>query len=1078
MKKLLQSLFLLLFIAFHAIAQERAVTGTVTDKTDGLPLPGVSVKANGTQIGTQTDANGKFSLRVPAGSNGLTFTYIGYRTQVLTIGSNNVVNVALDSDSQQLGEIVVTGALGIKRQARELGYSTTTIGAKELTQANVTNIANGLTGKVSGLQVNTINNGIDPQLRITLRGARSINGNNSALIVLDGVPIPGGALNAINPNDIEDVNVLKGSSAAALYGSEASNGALIITTKKGTASGKPIIKYGNSFQVNKVSYFPDIQTKFGPYGGETVADGFRDPNTGAPLFTGFENQLYGPAYNGAQYELGAPLQNGEKNIITYSPRDKSPIQAFFETGMTEQNDLSYQSGDVDNAFYLSAQHVYASGVIQDDRNIRSAIRASGTKKYGMFRADYSVGYTNNNVSTYGVNYSTNATTQILFANLFQMPAFINIDDLKDANNSKFYNPNDYYSAYNVNPYWQILNSRINRKGDTFLGNINLNLKPASWFDVTYKLSQNFGTNLYKATRREVQFSAYAASDPLGVSNIPSRYGAARKATGFVQDYTQYGDGTTNLNFNTNQGLSRLQQDVFLKFNRTFFKDFKTDLLIGNTIWQSKARTQNDQSSNLLIPDFYNINAIAGVPTVSQQEFLIRQIGVFGALNIGYKDFAFLQVTGRNDWDSRLSKSKRSVFYPSISGSFVFTNAIPGLKDNKILSYGKLRAAVSQVGQVTISPYSINDVFTSSPGFPYGGLGGLALSTVDNNPLLEPEIIDEIEVGTELGFLEGRITAGASHYQQNSRNQTLSVVTSASTGFNNAVVNAGEIKNTGWEFDLTGDILPRSNDKIGLRLGGALGLYDSEVLSLIPGSTQFQLSGAAGGIYAVVGQPFPVLQGSDFSRDPQGRVIVNASGTTAGYPTVASGLKNYGRTTPKYVLGLNLSSTYKFMTLSAVAEYKSGHVIYNAIGSTLAFGGISSKTVEADRERFIYPNSVIQTSPGVFVENTTVPVVDGNYGFWQASQYNSAINPYVNSAAFWKLREVNLTFNLNQFVNKSRIVKGASFSLTGRNLLMFRPIDNKFSDPEFSLDISNAVGQTNANQTPPTRLFGANIQVTF
>ncbi|MES3016648.1 MAG: SusC/RagA family TonB-linked outer membrane protein [Bacteroidota bacterium] len=1077
MKKLLQSFFLVLLLACQAFAQESTVTGTVTAKEDGLSLPGVSVSIKGTTRGTQTGPDGRFSIAAPSTAT-LVFTYIGYSTQEAAINGRQNVNAVMVLDTRQLGEVVVTGALGIKRQARELGYSTTTITAKDLNQTNVTNIANGLTGKVSGLQVNTVNNGIDPQIRITLRGARSINGNNTALIVLDGVPIPGGALNAINPNDIEDVNVLKGSSATALYGSEASNGALIITTKKGSASGKPAIIYANSFQLNKVAYFPDIQTKFGPYGGETVADGFRDPNTGFALFTGYENQLYGPAYDGATYQLGAPLANGDVNMITYSAKGKSPIQEFFETGLTEQNDLSYQSGDADNAFYISAQNVYSSGVVQDDRNRRSSLRASGTKKYGIFRADYSVGYTNTNVNTFGVNYSTNATTQIMYANLFQMPAFIDINDLKDANNSKFYNPNDYYSAYNVNPYWQILNSRIDRKGDTFLGNLNLNLKPTSWFDVTYRLSQNFGTNLYKATRREVQFSAYAAGDPLHVSNIPSRYGAARKAPGFVQDYTQYGDGTTNLNFNTNQGLSRLQQDVFLKFNHTFFDDFKTDLLIGNTIWQSKARTQNDQSANLLIPDYYNINAIAGVPTVSQAEYFIRQIGVFGALNVGYKDFAFVQVTGRNDWDSRLSKDTRSVFYPSISGSFVFTNAIPALKDNRILSYGKLRGAVSQVGQVTISPYSINDIFTSSPGFPYGGLGGLNLGTTDNNPLLEPEIVNEVEIGAELGFLDGRITAGASHYKQNSKNQTLSVVTSASTGFNNAVVNAGEIENSGWEFDLTGDILPRSNDKIGLRLGGTLGLYDSEVISLIPGSNQFQLSGAAGGVYAVVGQPFPVYQGSDYSRDPQGRVIVNASGTTAGYPSVASGLRNYGRTTPKYVLGLNLQTNYKFMTLSAVAEYKGGHVIYNAIGSTLAFGGISAKTIEADRQRFIYPNSVIQTTPGVYVENTTVPVVDGNYGFWQSSQYNSAVTPYINSAAFWKLREVNLSFNLNKFVNKSRIVKGASFALTGRNLLMFRPKDNKFTDPEYNLDVSNAIGVTNANQTPPTRVFGANLQVTF
>lgn len=1078
MKKLLQSLFILLFVAGTAMAQDRTITGTVTSSDDNLPIPGVSVKVKGTSIGVSTGANGTYALKVPSGSATLVFSSLGFAPREILVGSASTINAKLASDTKQLGEVVVTGALGIKRQAKEIGYSTTTVSAKELTATNVTNIANGLTAKVAGLQVNTVNNGIDPSIRITLRGARSINGNNNALIVLDGVPVPGGTLSAINPNDIEDVTVLKGSSASALYGSEASNGALIITTKRGSAANKPKITYANSFQLQKVAYFPDIQTKFGPYGGETVADGFRDPNTGFPLFTGYENQLYGPAFNGAQYQLGAPLENGEKNIITYSPNAKSPIKAFFETGNTEQNDLSYQSGDADNNFYFSAQNVNTKGVIPDDRSKRTSLRASGTKTYGIFKLDYSVGYTNSSSSTYGVNYSSNATTQILYANLFQIPAFVNIDDLAQGDDSKFYNPNDYYSGYNVNPYWQIKNARINRKADTFLGNISLNVKPTKWFDATYRLSQNFGVNNFKSTRKEVQFSAYAASDPLGVSNTPSRYGKARKAPGFVQDYTQYGDGTTNLNLTNGQGSSRLQQDVFLKFNHTFFDDFKTDLLLGNTIWQTKARTQNDQSSNLLIPGFYNIGLISGAPTVSQQEFFVRQIGVYGALNIGYKDFAFIQATGRNDWDSRLSKTKRSLFYPSISGSFVFTNAIEALKNNKILSYGKLRAALSKVGQVSVSPYSINNVFSSTAGFPYGGLGGLTLGTTNNNPLLEPEFITEKEFAVELGLLNNRINLSATYYKQNSRNQTLNVQTSASTGYNQATVNAGEIQNDGYEFELNGTVLSTSKHAIGLKVGGNLGIYNSEVVSLLPGSTQFQVSGTTGSVYAVVGQPYPSLLGPDYKRDEQGRVIVDATGTTAGYPQLGSGLTNFGRTTPKYVLGLNMSATYKFVTLSAVAEYKAGYVIYNAVGSTLDFGGISATSASADRQRFIYPNSVIQTSPGVYVPNTTVPVVDGNYGFWQGSNYGTAFTPFINSASFWKIREITLNFNLTQFINKTKAIKGLNFALTGRNMFLFRPKDNPYTDPEYNLDATNATGVTNANQTPPTRIFGANLQITF
>jgi TonB-linked SusC/RagA family outer membrane protein len=1073
MKKFLQSFFLTLFVVFQAIAQERTVSGTVTAREDGLPLPGVSVTVTGTQSGTQTGIDGKFSLRVPAGKSSLKFSYLGYSAQTVTIGSSNVVNVALDLDAQQLGEVVVTGALGIKRQAKELGYSTATVGNKELNRASVVNLANGLTGKVSGLQVSTVNNGIDPSLRVTLRGNRSINGNNNALIVLDGVPIPGGSLGSINPNDVEDVNVLKGASAAALYGSEASNGALIITTKRGSATGKPIIKYGNSLQANKVSYFPEFQKKFGLYGGEAEEDGFIDPLTGFAKYVNYENQQYGPAFDGSMVQLGNTLENGDKFMVPYSALDKHPIENFFNTGVTMQNDFSYQTGDVDNAFFISAQHVLSDGVVPDDKNRRTSLRVSGAKRFGIFKADYSVSYANTNVSTYGINYSTNATSQILYANLFTTGAFIDLKQIEDPA-GQFGNPSNFYSAYSINPYWNIKNSRSNQKRDNFMGNLNLSIKPTDWFDASYRISQNFGVNTQKATREEVVFTPYAMSDPQGASSIPSRFRATGKVPGFVSDYTQYGDGSNLINFNTNSGLTRLQQDIVLAFHHTI-NDFKADLLLGNTIWQSRARTQLDQSANLLIPEFYNIAAIGGVPSVGQSEYFIRQIGAYGSLNVGYKDFAFIAITGRNDWDSRLSEAKRSFFYPAVSGSFVFTNAFEALKDNNILNYGKLRAAFSEVGQVNVGPYSINNTFGLTSGFPYGGTGGLSLSTTNNNPLLEPEKVRELEIGAEFGLFNSRIDLKAAYFKQNSRNQTLSVETSAATGFSRATINAGEIENSGTEFDLNLNVLERSPNKVGLTLGGNFGLYNSEVISLIPGNSIFQIAGTSTSVYAEVGQPYPSLRGTDFVRDSQGNVVVSA---TNGYPTVSPVLTNYGRTTPKYILGLNTSVNYKFATLSAVAEYRGGNVIYNAIGSTMTFGGSSAYSALADRQRFIFPNSVIATAPDVYVPNTSVSIQDGNYGFWQESNFNSAIAPYVNSAAFWKLREVNLAFDLNKFVNKSKYVKGLSVAVTGRNLLLFKAKDNMWTDPEFNLDNTNAIGQTNINQLPPTRIFGFNLQVTF
>ncbi|RYE22153.1 MAG: SusC/RagA family TonB-linked outer membrane protein, partial [Sphingobacteriaceae bacterium] len=1057
--------FLLLF-ASQVFAQNRTITGTVTAKEDGLPLPGVSVRVQGTNTGTVTGPNGKFTIEAAKGSI-LTFTFIGYDVQNVPVGNTANLTITLTVNSRQLSEVIVTGALGIKRQAKELGYAATNITSKSITETHPTNFTNGLTAKAPGLVISTLDNGINPSTRFTLRGNRHINGNNYALVVLDGVPVSPNDVNTINPDDIESVNILNGAGAAALYGSEASNGALIISTKRGSPNGAPQITYSNTFQAESISYFPKLQTSFGGYGGEGPP--FQDPVTGfITTQAGFENQSYGPAYNGQLMQLGIPLANGTIQQYPYSTPSKDPRRAFFNTGYSDQHNLSYSVGDANNSLNVAVNRLDKTGVVPYDTYDRTVARLSGTRTTGILKLDASLSYSEDHTSTYGAGYSGS-----LLSTLFNTPSWVPLQNFKDPT-APFADPSTYFNSYGINPYWIVKNSRQNRQSNVFNGSFSAVVKPTEWLDATYRLAATgFGVYQSQSIRQEADFSTYALSDPTG----GSAYKAASNP-GTVSNYTQYGDGS-NFTGSGPQGYSRLQQDAYINLHHTFYKDFKVNLLLGNTIWQTKARTQNDQSSNLLIPEFYNIGLISGAPTVSQNDYFVRQIGVYGALNIGYKDIAFIQATGRNDWDSRLSKTKRSLFYPSISGSFVFTNAFEALKNNKILSYGKLRAAVSKVGQVSIAPYSINNTFSSTSGFPYGGLGGLSLGTTNNNPLLEPEFINEKEFAIELGLFNNRVNLNATYYKQNSKNQTLSVQTSASTGFNQATINAGEIANNGYEFELNGTVLPVSQNSVGLKLGGNLGIYNSEVVSLLPGSSQFQITqGSTTAVYAVVGQPYPSLLGTDYKRDNQGRVVVDASGTTAGYPQLGSGLTNFGRTTPKYVLGLNMSATYKFVTLSAVAEYKSGYVILNSIASTLDFGGISATSASADRQRFIYPNSVIETSPGVYVPNTTVPVVDGNYGFWQSSNYGTAATPFVTSAAFWKIREMTLNFNLTQFINKTKAIKALNFALTGRNLFLFRPKDNPYTDPEYNLDTSNATGVTNANQTPPTRIFGANLQITF
>ncbi len=1089
-QKILLILFLNLAAYLRLYAQDPTITGMVTANEDGLPIPGVSVKIKGTTAGTQTNAAGMFTLNVQKGAS-IIISYIGYNSQTVSVGNQSRFNIKLTASANTLGEVVVTTSLGIRHAERELGYATASITSKELTQTNVINIANGLTGKVSGLAVYSLDNSIDPAIQVQLRGNRSLEGNNNALIVLDGVPIPGGTLSAINPNDIADVIVLKGAGSAALYGSEASNGAILITTKRGSSTGKPVITYGNSLQAEEVSFYPKLQNTFGIYGGEGVASGYLDPITGYTNYVPYENQGYGPAYNGQLVKLGAPLDSlgGTQVMVPYKAYPTSPVKAFFNTGITEQNDISIQQGDARNSFYVSAQNVNRTTVVPNDESNKYAFSVRGHQTLGKFSIDYSVGYTKTSFSTYINNetqYNLNGniltipgsyvTTQgynDLYASILQFPAFLNIKAYQDPN-SDIANANNFYDAYAINPYWIVNYARRNVQRDQLLSTVKLNLAATPWLDASYRISDNYGIDQERLTKQEVDFTPYAISDPLNAGNEPSNFAGTGKSPGSVYDYTQYGDGTSN----APGGYSRIQGDALLDFHHTFYRDFRLNLLLGNTIWQEHQKELFSGSNNLLINGFYNISAAGGTINSAESEYTIRQIAYYGDFAVGYKNFLNLDATLRNEHDSRLSAQERSFSYPSLKLSFIPTDLIPLLKDSRIFNYAKFYGSLSRVGNIDIDPYQINNVFSTGTGFPYGTLGGYQLNTEEYSPTLKPELTTELELGTELAFFSNRLDVNFTYYNQHDHNQTVPVSISSAVGYITSLTNIGETQSQGEEIQIAGDVLTQGQNKVGLRLGGNLSINNSKVISLAPGVNQFSLGNYQ---YAIVGKPFPMLEGSDFVRDPQGHVVVDQ---TNGYPVQSSGaLTQFGRTTPKYNLGLNTSISYRFITLSAIAEYRGGDVLYSKQGEALTFTGNSYESAAAGRQAFIYPNSVINTGSAqnpVYVKNTNVNVQDGNYGFWQRSPYSNTVSPFVTSGAFWKIREISLAFNLNQFIAKTGFIKGLSVALTGRNLWMFLPKSNMYTDPEFSNTgvNSNTRGVNNDGQLPGTRVFGGNLKVTF
>jgi len=1056
-------------------AQNRTVTGTVTSKEDGLPIPGVTVKVKGSTLGAQTTASGKFILpNVPANAT-LVFTYVGYVQIEQAVKPTGAIDVSMESNNTQLGEVVVTGTLGRKVEEKATGYASTHLSGTETNESAETNLLTGLTGKVAGLNVSTTGTGVDAAIKIDLRGQRSINGNNAALIVVDGVPLPNGDISSIDPNTIESYDILNGGSAGVLYGSEASNGVIVITTKKGSANGKPTVTYSNSVQAMQPAYYPKIQTQYGQNGGENLSEGGINALSGLFQQVPYENQLYGPAFDGHMVTEGAPAGSptGPTLTLPYSSVGKNPFQQFYQTGIIEQNNIAVSSGNADDYFNMSAQNALQHGNVPGDVNNRYSATFKGGKRYGIFKAEYSLTYTNTEVNQAGGSYFQNQPIAEL---LLQIPANIPLSYFKDSSNTSLYgNTSDFYDAYATNPYWNVANSRSITTRNVLLANVNLTLSPTKYLDINYKLTDNIGFYDNRTTKAEVDFTPYSVKDPLGAGNVPSGTpGGIIPATVSDTQATGDGSGTT--------GLSRLQQDVIVSLHPTLSKDFKTNLLLGSTIWDQHEKFVQAGATQLFVTGLYNLNYNGGTPTANEGSTTINQISYFGDATIGYKDYAFIDGSIRHEADSRLSTNNQNYWYPGVSGSFVFTDAIDALKNNKVLSYGKLRVAYSITGQVNVNAYQINNTYsTTGGGFPFGSLPGLSASTTNYTNIV-PERVTEIEFGTELGFFDNVIHGSFTYYKQNDRNQTLSIGTSPSTGYSAELLNVGQLQSSGFEAGLTVSPLTKAKNRVGLDVGATLTNTESKVISLLPNIPQFNISGGSGNQYAIVGQPFPEVKGTDYQRDPAtGQVVVSS---TTGLPLTNQTQIELGRTSPEWMLGLHADVSYKFLSFNVVAEYRTGYVADYTNGSTFVFGGASAYTTQNGREPGIYPNSVYVNSAGAYVPNTNISTADGNYKYWQNSTVggtNAPTSPFVTSGAFWKIREANLGFNLNQFVKNSKYIKGLKFSLTGRNLFIWVPKTNFWGDPEVSGtgngDTSNATSSPGLTN-PSARIFGAKLDVTF
>nr|WP_277601108.1 SusC/RagA family TonB-linked outer membrane protein [Pseudoflavitalea rhizosphaerae] len=1003
----------------------------------GEPVMFATVNVKGSSKSVSADNNGYFSISATA-NDSLVISATGFKTKIVLVSGDILVTLE-PATNDQLQEVVVT-ALGIQRQRKELGYSTAKVIASEINRSSPVNVANGLQGKVSGLNITTLNNGIFANVRINLRGIRSLMGNNNPMLLLDGIPTPIDYLNSINPNDIQDVNILKGAASAGLYGPDARNGVIVVTTKKAGRDGKPSIIVSQTAQMERVSFYPVLQTEFG-----SGAYGSYLPK---------ENWSWGPAYDGSTRQLGPTLPDGSKQSVVYSPTDER--KKFWNTGTIFQSNVSISAKD----FLLSFQDAKMTSVVPGDKNRRTGVRLNTARDYGIFKASFNTNYIQQNydafdpdrMNFYHITYRNAGLNSGLMNLIYNTPAHIPITKFKDFENDQFSKFNNYFNDYGLNPYFALDNWRQAGKVDDLLTNIELGLKPLPYLNVVYRAALSL-------TSGNVQ--------SISKGELASPFGESR---GFVTVPVSTRE--------TNYRKSRLSSELNLQFNKSY-GNFKVSAIAGQYFRQSDRKEASVGAANLIIPGLYNVGSRLGELSGNNELLRSRTFGVYATAGLSYKGWANIEFTGRNDWTSVLANNNNSFFYPGVSTSFVLSDVITPLKESKTISYLKLRGNIQKTGNSDVNPYSLAAVYEQNQtmGFPYGGVIGYTADEVAYDPQLKPEFINSKEIGLEIGFFNNRVNIEAAFYHQNNTDQIIPISVTDPTGFGSYFLNAASFVNRGMEFDLKLTPLVNLGD-VTVNFKANASYNDSKIHSIYRNLDRLGIGGwSIASNFAIAGQPAFVWMAIDYVRDDQGRVIVDET----GLPSVDPVNKVYGRTAPLWILGFNPEISWRGLSLTATLEFKTGHYTFNGIGPDMAWTGVSAASAVNHRNPFVFPNSVYDDGTGKMVVNRDRVLHDVTDFY--TNTFSDVSSNFLTSAASWRVREVSLGYNLPaRWLAPLKVVKAATITLNARNLALWLPASNQYTDPDFSstnaLFNANLTGFNDSQITPPTRLFGANLTVTF
>lgn len=1043
----------------YAQTQAGEVTGIVYD-SNGEPLIGAVVSVKGTNRGAATDADGKFRLQAKPGQV-LVVSYVGAKTQEVAVGAARSYTVTLKSTTQNLDEVVVT-ALGIKKDKKSLGYAVDDLDADELMKNKSANAINSLSGKIAGVNITQTSGSAGAGSQIILRGGTSLERDNQPLFVVDGViydnstsvvgnsafdgTISTSTTNSnrvmdINPEDIENMSVLKGPAAAALYGSRASAGVVIITTKKGK-EGRVEVNLSAKYITSWVKDLPKTQNR---YRRGFLQDNYdADKNYVSTTFDDF-------AYNswGSRVDADTPIYDN--------------IGDFFQNSGAWDTNLSISGGSKNSNFFLSGSFYDQDGIIPTTGYTKTTFRFNGEQKFKMFTFGANVAYsqartdkTITSAALYGSSGSGTMSSLYMWSPTDDMTHYKN----EDGTRYRMFGDRLAVADERDNPYWILNNNKMKDNTERFTGNFSVKADITDWWWISYRM----GIDSYTTEN----------SNRIGAGGV---YKAAWQKGMLSENSLRYQYLSTNLMTN---------------FNKQF-GDFNLNLMLGTSTDDTKTTSNYRMAYNFQVPGFYAFdNALPTDRNFQSSRTQKRLVGVFGEFRADWKNTVFATVTGRNDWSSTLPIDNRSYFYPSVSGAFAFTQLLQDLDvmNNDILTFGKIRASWARVGKDT-NPY-VTSTYLWPVGTYIGGVSGVGHHWQRGNANLKPEITESTELGLELRFFKNRLKFDYAYYTNNSYNQILTPRLSNGSGYILYSVNAGDVYNKGMELSISGTPIQTKDWtwETGINLSGNRGtvgnlLDGCEILYV----TDVQVGNAKAASFN--DGNFMAISGSRWTRTADGKVVLDAN----GMPT-CDGSTTYeiGNREPKFQGGWNNTLTWKNFTFNMLWEFRVGGHVYNGTQYAMTVAGTSKLTENRD---YLRVDGVVQTGgtkDNPIYEDRTFEFEAGKTyqyngkeasgetiinGYWQTYYARESAN-FMKEVNSLRLRTVSLSYEMpKSLLAKSKFIQRAVFTATANNVLLFTNYDG---DPEVAAAGSGVVGSSSVGidycGVPATASFAFGVNLTF